>query len=166
MKLNTAVMKSLLMAASIGVVVPLVVMGQTPPPATKPAAPKKEKAEPPPKIEGITVPRANGHFLGLTVDGVQFKLRFYNEKKKPEKADAATAAARWNPVNIKAELRAILTPTPDGMMLVSPGWVKPPLTFQVYFTLFTADGQVIETFHFDLNELMKPPVPAAPAKGY
>jgi len=164
MKLNTAVMKSLLMAASVGVVVPLVVTAQTPP---KPAAPKKEKAEPPPKIDGITVPRANGHFLGLTVNGVQFNLRFYDEKKKPEKPDAATAAARWNPVNVKAELRAILTPSPDGMILVSPGWVKPPLTFFVYFTLFTADGQVIETFHFDMNELMKPPAPAAaPVKGY
>ncbi len=152
------------MAASIGMVVPLVVMAQTPP---KPTAPKKEKPEPPPKIDGITVPRANGHFLGLTVDGVQFNLRFYNEKKKPEKPDAATAAARWNPVNVKAELRAILTPSPDGMMLVSPGWVKPPLTFQVYFTLFTADGTVIETFHLDMNELMEAPAPAAaPVKGY
>jgi len=152
MKLNAAVMKSLLMAASIGMVVPLVITAQTPP---QPDVPQKEKNEPAPKIDGITIPRANGHFLGLTVDGVQFNLRFYDEKKKLEKPDAARAAARWNPVNIKAELRAILNPSPDGMMLVSPGWVRPPLTFQVYFTLFTEDGQVIETFSRNMNELAK-----------
>ena len=173
MKLNTAVMKSLLMAASIGMVVPLVVTAQTPapatkPPATKPAAPKKEKEEPPPKIDGITIPRANGHFLGLTVDGVQFVMRFYDEKKKPEKADVATASARWNPVNIKATQRVILTPSAGGAALVSPGQVRPPLTFQVYFTLFTTDGQVIETFNVDLNDLTPVPVPpaAGPIKGY
>ncbi|MFA6289429.1 MAG: hypothetical protein WC661_18770 [Opitutaceae bacterium] len=163
MKLNPAVMKSLLMAASIGMVVPLVVTAQTPP---KPAAPKKEKAEPPPKIDGITIARKNGHFLGLTVDGVQFNLRFYDDKKKPEKPDATTAAARWNPVNVKAALRAILNPSPDGMTLVSPGWVRPPLTFHAYFTLFTADGKVIEEFSIDLNELSKPPAAAGPVKGY
>ena len=34
-------------------------------------------------IEGMTLNRANGTFLGLTVEGGQWKLRFYDEKKKP-----------------------------------------------------------------------------------
>ena len=156
MKLNTAVAKSWLMAASIGMVVPLVVVAQTTP---KPTAPKKEKAEPPPKIDGIKIPRADGRFLGLTVEGVQFHLRFYDEKKKPEKPDAARAAARWNPVNVKAEQRVILNPVGDGMSLVSPGLVRPPLTFRAFFTLFTEDGQVMDTFSVDLNDLTAPAAP-------
>jgi hypothetical protein len=167
MKINTAVMKSLLMAASIGMVVPLVVVAQTPPPKPKPAAPKKEKAEPPAKIDGITIARADGRFLGLTVSGVQFNLRFYDAKKKPEKPDAATAAARWTPVNVRATQRVILNPSANGMVLVSPGLVKPPLTFQVFFTLFTADGQTMDVFSVDLNDLAGADAPAEPpAKGY
>lgn len=165
MKFNTAVAKSLLMAASIGVVVPLLV-AQT---APKPAAPKKEKAEPPPKIEGLTIPRADGRFLGLTVDGVQFKLRFYTDKKKPEAPDAARAAARWRPVNVKTEMRAILNPDTDGKALVSPGLVRPPLTFRAFFTLFAEDGKVMDTFSVDLNDLARAaPAESAPkpASGY
>ena len=167
MKLNAVVVKSLLMAASIGLVGPLI--AQTPPKPT-PGTPQKEKAEPVPKIAGITIPRADGRFLGLTVEGVQFNLRFYNAKKKPEKPDAARAAARWNPVNVKAELRAILNPSGNGMTLVSPGLVRPPLTFRTFFTLFAEDGQVMDTFSVDLNDLtpMAAPAPVAGAdtKGY
>ena len=165
MKLNAAVAKSLLMAASIGMVVPLVALAQTPP---KPAAPKKDSAEPPPKIEGITIPRKNGHFLGLTVAGVQFNLRFFDEKKKEEKPDVARATARWNPVNVKAELRAVLNPSDDGKMLVSPGLVRPPLTFRAFFTLLTEDGQVVETFSVNLNDIAQAPAAPLekPIKGY
>jgi len=164
MKLNTAVMKSLLMAASVGAVVPLVVMAQTPP---KPVAPKKEKAEPPPKIKGITIPRANGHFLGITVDGVHFTLRFYDEKKKPETPDAPVGAVRWNPISVKSLMRVPLNPSADGMALLSPDVVRPPLTFTAYFTLLTQDGKPLDVFSVDLNEL--PPAdasPQGPIKGY
>ena len=168
MKLNAVVMKSLLMAASMGMVVPLVVMAQTPPPTPRPAAPKKEKAEPPPKIEGITIARADGRFMGLTVSGVQFDLRFYDDKKKPEKPDVARAAVRWNPANVKADLRAVLNPAGDGMSLVSPGLVRPPLTFRAFFTLFGRDGQVVETFSVNLNDLAQAPASPLekPFKGY
>ena len=148
MNLNTAVAKSLLMAASIGMVVPL--MAQTAP-KPKPEATKKEQAEPEPKIEGITIARKDGRFLGLTVEGVQFKLRFYDAKKKPETADAARASARWSPINVKAEQRAVLNPADGGKALVSPGVVRPPLTFRVFFTLFSASDEVIETFVVEMH---------------
>ena len=147
MKFATAVAKSLLMAASIGMVVPL--MAQTPP---KPDEPKKEKAD---KIEGLTIARKDGRFLGLTVEGVQFKLRFYDSKKKPEKVDAARAAVRWTPVSVKGEQRVILNTASDGMSLVSPGLVKPPLNFRAFFTLFSASEQAMDTFWVDLSELGK-----------
>lgn len=131
MNLTPAVVKSLLMAAAIGMVVPI--EAQT---APKPATPKQDKAKP--KIEGITIPRADGRFLGLTVDGVQFKLRFYDAEKKPETPDVLRAAARWVPVNVKAEQRAVLNLSDDGTLLISPGLVRPPLTFRAFFTLFSA----------------------------
>jgi len=152
------------MAASIGMVVPLVVTAQTPP---KPVAPKKEKAEPPPKIDGITIPRENGHFLGLTVDGVHFTLRFYDEKKKPETPDVPVGAVRWNPINVKSLMRVPLNPSPDGMALISPDVVRPPLTFTAYFTLLTEGGKPLDVFSVDLNQLPPPGASAqGPVKGY
>ena len=148
MKLSTAVAKSLLMAASIGVVVPL--SAQTPP-KPKPDTTTKEKAEPEPKIEGITIARKDGRFLGLTVEGVQFKVRFYDAKKKPEAADVARASARWSPANVKAEQRTVLNPADGCLALVSPGVVRPPLTFRVFFTLFSANDEVIETFTVEMH---------------
>ena len=150
MKLNTSVAKSLLMAASIGMVVPLA--AQT---APKPAAPEKQKAEPLPKIEGIVIPRKDGRFLGLTVDGVQFTLRFYTAKRKPEKPDVARAAARWSPVSVKATRRVILNPSADGMALVSPGQVRPPLTFRAFFTLYSKDDAVVDAFSVNMADLQK-----------
>ncbi len=136
------------MAASIGVVVPL--SAQTPP-KPKPDAIKQEKAEAEPKIDGITIVRKDGRFIGLTVEGVQFQLRFYDAKKKPEAADVARASARWSPVNVKAELRTVLNPADGGMALVSPGVVRPPFTFRVFFTLFSANDEVIETFTVEMH---------------
>jgi hypothetical protein len=152
MKFNPAVAKSLLMAASIGMVVPLV--AQTAPKPSKPTVPAKPAPdEPPAKIDGITLPRGGGGFLGLTVEGARMVLKFYDADKKPVTADLSRVAARWTPVNRKGEERSMLNPDETGRALVSTPVVRPPLVFRVYLTLFDASGAVQENMTADLREL-------------
>lgn len=151
MKLNTAVAKSLLMAASIGMVVPLAAQTAPKPKTIKPAAPDEEVA----KIEGIEIARNNGTFLGVTVEGPRLVIKFYDKDKKPAAVDVARASARWNPVNKTGEERSVLNPDGGGLSLVSTPTVKPPLVFMVYVTLLDAAGKSVESFVVDLRRLNK-----------
>ena len=151
MKLNAALAKSLLMAASIGIVVPLT--AQT---STKPVKPAPAPAEEPATIPGIELPRKKGGFLGLTVEGPSLVLKFYDKDKKPAAPDVARASARWNPVNKTGEVRAVLNPGADAKFLVSPSVVQPPLVFKVYLTLLDAEGNAVESVVADLRKLNAP----------
>ena len=150
MKFNAALAKSLLMAASIGVVVP--VLAQTPPrrdaakpkPDAAPATPAEE-AEAEPQLPGSVIARPDGGFLSLTVDGIHFKLSFYDAKKKPVAADAIRAIARWDPVNKAGQERSVLNPTDDGQALRGNVAVRPPFVFKVYLTLIGADDKAMES---------------------
>jgi hypothetical protein len=150
MKLNTAVAKSLLMAASIGMIVPLAAQTPPKPKTTKPASPPSEE---PAKIDGLEIARSNGTYLGVTVDGVRLVIKFYDKDKKPAKADVARASARWNPVNKKGEERSVLNSSDGGLSLASTPTVKPPLVFMVYVTLLDAEGNAVESFVADLRKL-------------
>ncbi|MDF3055907.1 MAG: hypothetical protein K0R17_122 [Rariglobus sp.] len=152
MKLNSALAKSLLMAASIGMIVPMA--AQTAPKPAKPA-PAPAPTEEPAKVEGLELPRKNGGFLGLTINGAQMTLKFYDAEKKSVAVDVARAAARWDPVNKATDVRTVLNPSADGQSLVSPSVVQPPLVFKVYLTLIAADGTAVESIIADLRELEK-----------
>lgn len=130
-------------------------MAATPSPKSGPSAPgsSDNSDATAPVIDGITISRKDGSFLGLTVDGTSFKLRFYDKDKKPVAPDVARAAARWSPVNEKAQYRVILNPVGDA--LVSPAQVRPPLTFRVFFTLFAADGSAVENFTVQLDDSVR-----------
>jgi hypothetical protein len=150
MKLNTAVAKSLLMAASIGMIVPLAAQTPPKPKTTKPApAPAEEEI----KIEGLEITRANGTFLGLTVEGPRLVLKFYGKDKKPAPIDVARAAARWDPLNKTGDERSIMNPNEANTALISTPVVKPPLVFKVYLTLLDADGKAVESIIADLRQL-------------
>jgi hypothetical protein len=116
--------------------------------AAKSKTPAKKKEEEP-KIPGITVPRANGTFLGLEVEGGKFKLSFYDAKKKPMTPDVSRAAARW-PNKRSAtpnQYRTVLNPA--GNALVGSQFVFPPYAFNVYLTLLQGDGdqaQAVENY--------------------
>ncbi len=153
MKLNAALAKSLLMAASIGMVVPIVAQTYTKPKTVKPApAPTEEPA----KIKGIEFPRPHGGYLGLTVEGPRLVLAFYDDEKKPVAINVARAAARWTPVNKVGDVRTVLNPSEDGKTLVSPNVVQPPLVFNVYITLLDADGNAVENIVANLRKLNEP----------
>ena len=67
-----------------------------PVPAGDGAGPRKRRQEPKEpgyKSPGITIPRANGTFLGLEVVNGNFKLSFYDKKKKPMAVDVSGGLA-------------------------------------------------------------------------
>ncbi len=101
-------------------------------------------------IKGVAVARKDGRWLGLAIEDGNFKLRFYNKDKKPEKSDAAGAAVRWTAVNRKGEQHAGLAPAGDGLMLTSSLVVTPPFNFKAYVTLLDPAGQAGESFAIDL----------------
>jgi hypothetical protein len=160
MNLNSALAKSLLMAASVGMVVPM--FAQTTPKPVAPAAPAKPAPskpaapkEEPATIEGLELPRKAGGFVGVTIDGVRLVVKFYDAEKKPVAADVARAVARWNPVNKTGEVRSVLNPAGDGTSLVSTPVLQPPHVFNVYLTLIAQDGTAVETYVVNLREATK-----------
>jgi hypothetical protein len=156
MKLNAALAKSLLMAASIGMVVPVVAQTASKPAKPTKPAPVPAPAEAPAKIDGVELARKDGGFLGLDVEGTRMVLKFYDADKKPANVDVARAAARWDPINKTSDVRTVLNPAADGKSLVSPSVVQPPLVFKVYLTLLDAEGNAVESIVADLKKLDEP----------
>ena len=160
MKTTAVLVKSLLVAAVFGVVVPGFAQygssakarakGTDDAPAN-PVAPTNED-EKEGKIVGLAIARANGGFLGLSLEGGGFKLAFYNAKKKPVAADVASGVARWQPANKKGNELAPLSPGSDGKALVSSKFVQSPHTFKVYLTLFNAAGDTVENYTLDFRD--------------
>jgi len=151
MKINAALAKSLLLAASTGMVMPILAK----PPAKQAPAKQEETAkpegeEPEPTIEGVSAPRANGGFIGVTVNEAGFKVSFYDKKKKPVDCDVARAAVRWNPGYKIGEERRVLNPSGDGKSLTSSS-VRAPYNFRFYLTLLNENGESVESFVLNLK---------------
>lgn len=91
-------------------------------------------------IEGMTIARANGHFLGLKLEGGKYKLTFYDKKKKPEKVDVTRATARWPNMHGPGDNRTILNVAGDGTFLMGAQFVRGPHSFKLFFTLLRGDG--------------------------
>lgn len=116
-------------------------------PAEKPAAKAEEKE---PVIEGYEIARASGGYLGLEVVGGNFRLSFYDEKKKPVPPDVARATTRWNPPQKLGSAFGVLNPSADGKTLVGNKFVQPPLNFIVFLTLLNAKGEAVESHPVNL----------------
>lgn len=115
-------------------------------PVAKPAAPGttvQPKKEEEPKIPGTVVTRADGTFLGLEVVGGNFKLSFYDKKKKLVPPAVTRASARWPNPRGPGDFRTVLNPS--GNALVGSKPVIPPFTFNVYLTLLKAEGDTETT---------------------
>jgi hypothetical protein len=117
---------------------PKVVVAKTTDP--KAATVKKEvKKEELPKIPGTEIPRPNGTFLGLEVVGGNFKLTFYDKKKKPMTVDVTRATARWPNPRSPGDNRTVLNGS--GTALVGQKPVLPPFNFNVFLTLLKGEGE-------------------------
>ncbi|MDB6114363.1 MAG: hypothetical protein JWQ62_1308 [Lacunisphaera sp.] len=119
----------------------------TPAPA-KPAAKKDEKKkEEEPKIPGVTIKRPDGNLLGLEVVAGNFKLSFYDKKKKPMPVDVTRATARWPNPRAPGDNRTVLNV--NGSALVGQKPVVPPYNFNVFLTLLRGEGdgaQAVESY--------------------
>jgi hypothetical protein len=121
---------------------------KTTPPTDKTTVKKVEKKlASEPKIPGLTIVRPNGTLLGLEVAGGNFKLSFYDKKKKPMAPDVTRATARWPNSRGPGDLRTVLNVS--GNALVSEKPVPPPYVFRVYLTLLQGEGaeaKAVENF--------------------
>ena len=150
-----------LLAASLLSIAPGALHAQTvpaaQPPAKKPAAPAGQapaKAAPAgenpaeePKIEGITLARAGGGFLGVRAEGVTLKVTFYNEKKEKVAADAVRITARWH--DTKPRHMVLLPSAPET--LSSPPLLTRPFSYVIYLVLIGADDKPIENYSLRLT---------------
>jgi hypothetical protein len=160
MKTTAMLVKSLLVVAAFGMVVPgFAQYGSSAKARAKgadetpgiPAAPTNKDDEEG-KIVGVEIGRANGGFLGLSIKGGGFNLAFYDAKRKPVAIDVASGVARWQPVSRKGNELAPLSPSGDGKALASSKVVQPPHTFKVYLTLLNAAGDAVENYTVDFRD--------------
>ena len=125
-------------------------------PAPKPGAPKQDtkKEDEIGVIEGMTLARPNGHFLGLKLEGGKYKLTFYDKKKKPEKVDVTRATARWPNMHGPGDNRTVLNPAGDGTYLMGAQFVRGPYAFKLFITLLRGEGNEavgVETYTVDFR---------------
>jgi hypothetical protein len=99
----------------------------------------EKKKEEEPKIPGMAIARPNGTFLGLEVVGGNFKLSFYDKKKKAMAVDVTRATARWPNPRAPGDNRTVLNVS--GTALVGQKPVVPPFNFNVYLTLLVGEGE-------------------------
>jgi len=109
-------------------------------PATKPAVEASAAV-----IEGLEIPRANGTFLGVRLQGVQLKITFYDAKKKKVAADAVRIAARWQDHKPR---RAVLLPS-DSSTLLSPPVFKQPYDYRIFLLLIGANDSELESLQIN-----------------
>lgn len=106
--------------------------------APKKAEPAKKEE---PKIKGIAVSRGERGFIGIEIVGGNFKITFYDAKKKPIAPDVARAALRWDAKYKVGQERLVLNPDADGKSLSSPKTIRPPYTFKLFVTLIKEAGE-------------------------
>lgn len=114
---------------------------------------KKKKEEPPATIEGTTIARGTG-FLGLQIVNGNFKLSFYDAKKKPVAPDVTTAVLRWNVNYQPGPERVTLTPGGGMNSLTSVRVIRQPYSFRVTLLLLKGSGDEAdtETFQVDFSQ--------------
>ena len=103
-------------------------------------------------IAGITIPRASGGFLGLEIVGGNFKLSFYNPKKKPVPVDVTRATARWDNKQKLGSDFTVLNAASDNMSLVGAKFVRPPYKFIVFLTLLNEAGEGVESYPVNMMQ--------------
>ena len=87
------------------------------------------------KIDGIEIARSGNRYLGIQIVGGNFKLNFYDEKKKPVAPDVARAVLRWDPKYKLGMERVVLTPGGGANSLTSEKFIRPPYNFKLTIVL-------------------------------
>lgn len=113
---------------------------------------KKKKEDPPAKIDGVVAAHGTG-FIGIQIVGGQFKIGFYDAKKKPVPPDVASAVLRWK-VNYMPELEhVLLTPGGGTNSLTSGKVIRQPYSFRLTVLLLKSDDdENPETLQVDFSQ--------------
>ncbi|HEY4301141.1 MAG TPA: hypothetical protein VGM73_09725 [Candidatus Didemnitutus sp.] len=126
----------------IGLLAVATILQADTPAASKPAAPGKpvEKEEPP--IPGIVIQRSTGHGdqLGLTIDNGDFKLSFYDKKRKAIPVDVVRAHLMWQSKQRVTHDESVLNVLPGGKALGGGKFVHPPFAFVLRLFLMKGEG--------------------------
>lgn len=103
-------------------------------------------------IPGIAIPRAAGGFLGLEIVGGNFKVSFYDTKKKPVPVDVTRGTARWDNKQKLGTDFTVLNPAADNKSLVGAKFVRPPYKFIVFLTLLNEAGEGVESYPVNMMQ--------------
>jgi|HubBroStandDraft_1064217.scaffolds.fasta_scaffold263822_2 hypothetical protein len=102
-------------------------------------------------IAGTAIKRDHGGWLGLELRDGNFRLTFYNDKKKPIAADRTSAVFRW-PVHYQPnDERTELVGSDDPDVLASPYPVKPPYAFKLHIALLGGDQKDGDVEAYTIN---------------
>lgn len=148
MTLSTPVLKTLLMTASLSMVVPIV--AQTTPPARPKADARPGTPDPDVVLPGSVIPHGEG-WLSLSLADGTFLVGLYDARKQPIDMPFVRATARWNSPLRSSEQHLVLNPTGDSRTLKGSRPVKPPYVFKVYLTLMNADDSVGASYVIDFR---------------
>ena len=98
-------------------------------------------------IPGITLTRPSGTYLGLEIVSGNFKLSFYDDKKKPVAVDDAVARAPARGGHKHKLGRAVtgMNKSGPGQALGGGDLVGPADNFIVFLNLLNAAGDVVES---------------------
>jgi hypothetical protein len=147
----------LVLAASVASAATPPAGGKRAPNAVAPKSDQKTVA-PVGNIDGVTIPRPNGTFLGLQIVNSNFVLSFYNAKKRKIAPDVTRATLRWPVKYQPADERAVLNPGSDGTSLTSPKTVRPPHQFRATLNLFVeGNDSAVETYAVDYTSAADAP---------
>jgi hypothetical protein len=101
-------------------------------------------------IAGTPDPRPNGGWIGVEIKGGNFRLTFYNEKKKPVAADCSSAIFRWAVHYQPNDERTELLPTDDPSVFSSEYPVRAPYVFhKLHITLIFTGRSDVEAHNID-----------------
>ncbi|HTQ30779.1 MAG TPA: hypothetical protein VMI53_06175 [Opitutaceae bacterium] len=114
----------------------------------------KSAPEPEAKVPDFVIPRTNGGYLSLKIDeNSNFKLSFYDAKKKLMTPDVASASLRWTPVGKKQIMFVSLTPDEDGKSLVAARFIQKPWAFKLFIGLFAeGSNDPVENYIVDFSQ--------------
>ena len=111
------------------------------------------------KIEGQSIARAGGGWLGLKVESGTFRLRFYDANKQPVAPDVPRAVLRWKSNRRIAREVVVLTPGGGPNLMTSERTVPPPFNFRLTIVLMRAstgdteaDDAAAETIVVDFRQ--------------
>jgi hypothetical protein len=136
----------LLSAGVMHAALPALVPTPTPSPTPTPT-PTVEKEG---KIQGYAQKRPQGGWIGLEIKDSNFRLTFYNDKKKPIPADRTSATLKWSVHYQPNPERTELLPTDNPAVLASAYSVRAPYLFKLHVNLFAEGLTEPETYIIDI----------------